>query len=114
MSDLDFKAASHDGYGDDWPISHAGWSVLRKVERYVGISGTAEGLPQLPDSIFLPGYGDDVRRRNAESRGWKQFGRTLTIGRAAVLTKATTAALPAITAGHANRAARPFPISVAR
>ena len=55
MSDLDFKAASHDGYGDDWPISYAEMvPYYEKVERYVGISGMAEGLPQLPDSIFLP------------------------------------------------------------
>ena len=55
MSDLDFKAASHDGYGDDWPISYAEMvPYYEKVERYVGISGMAEGLPQLPDSMFLP------------------------------------------------------------
>ncbi|HLG98673.1 MAG TPA: hypothetical protein VKX49_20345 [Bryobacteraceae bacterium] len=46
MSDLDFKAASHDGYGDDWPISYDEMvPYYEKVERYVGISGQAEGLP---------------------------------------------------------------------
>ncbi len=34
MSDLDFKAASRDGYGDDWPISHADLApYYEKVER---------------------------------------------------------------------------------
>ena len=43
MSDLDFKAATHDGYGDDWPISYDGdGPLLRKGERYVGISGAEE------------------------------------------------------------------------
>src|SRR5258708_13362895 len=56
MSDLDLKAASHDGYGDDWPISHADlFPYYEKVERYVCISGTAEGLEQLPDTLLLPG-----------------------------------------------------------
>jgi len=55
FSDLDFKAASYDGYGMDWPL---GYADLEKyydlVEDYVGISGLAEGLEQLPDSRYLP------------------------------------------------------------
>ena len=55
FSDLDFKAASHDGYGVDWPISYADIEpYYEQVEKCVGISGRREGLAQLPDSIFLP------------------------------------------------------------
>src|SRR3712207_7842740 len=55
LSNLDFKAASHDGYGDDWPISYEELAPFYdQVEEFVGISGRAEGLPQLPDSKFLP------------------------------------------------------------
>ena len=55
LSNLDFKAASHDGYGDDWPISYEDLApYYEQVEEYVGISGRAENLPQLPDSKFLP------------------------------------------------------------
>ncbi len=55
MSDLDFKAASHDGYGEDWPLSYKEMEpYYEMVERYVGISGAAEGNPTLPDSHFLP------------------------------------------------------------
>src|SRR2546429_3299915 len=44
LSDADFKAASRDGYGDDWPISYADLAPYYDiVERYVGISGAAEG-----------------------------------------------------------------------
>ena len=40
LSDLDFKAKSHDGYGDDWPISYADLAPYYDiVEDYVGISG---------------------------------------------------------------------------
>jgi len=53
LSDYDFKAKSHDGYGDDWPISYADLSpYYDKVDLYLGISGVAENLPQLPDSLF--------------------------------------------------------------
>ena len=42
MSDYDFKAASRDGFGDDWPISYADISpYYDKVDTLLGISGTA-------------------------------------------------------------------------
>ncbi len=89
MSDLDFKAASHDGYGDDWPISYAEMvPYYEKVERYVGISGMAEGLPQLPDSIFLPPMEMTCSELAVRKAIKAKFDRTLTIGRTAILTKA--------------------------
>ncbi|MCZ2146561.1 MAG: GMC family oxidoreductase [Bryobacterales bacterium] len=88
FSDLDFKAASHDGYGDDWPISYADMvPYYEEVEKYVGISGASEGLPQLPDSIFQPPMemtcGEELLRRHVKDK----LGRTVTIGRTAILTK---------------------------
>jgi choline dehydrogenase-like flavoprotein len=89
MSDLDFKAASHDGYGADWPISYDEMvPYYELVERYVGISGQAEGLPQLPDSVFLPPMemtcGEELMRDRVKDK----MGRTVTIGRVSILTKA--------------------------
>jgi choline dehydrogenase-like flavoprotein len=89
MSDLDFKAASHDGYGDDWPISYDEMvPYYELVEKYVGISGQAENLPQLPDSVFLPPMemtcGETVLRDKVR----EHMGRVVTIGRVAILTKA--------------------------
>ncbi len=53
LSDYDFKAASRDGYGEDWPISYADIApYYDKVDLYLGISGHKENLPYLPDSIF--------------------------------------------------------------
>jgi choline dehydrogenase-like flavoprotein len=64
LSDLDFKAYSHDGYGQDWPISYADLAPFYDiVEDYVGISGSAESNPALPDGHFLPPHGHDLRRR---------------------------------------------------
>jgi len=54
-SDLDFEANVREGIEIDWPIRYADiepWYDY--VERFAGISGRAEGMPQLPDSQFLP------------------------------------------------------------
>lgn len=87
LSDLDFKAASHDGFGEDWPLSYeelAPW--YDKAERFAGISGAPEGVPQLPDGQFQPpmpmSCGELLLRRTAKAK----FGRTITIGRTANLT----------------------------
>ena len=53
LSDYDFKAASRDGHGVDWPIGYADVApYYDKVDRYLGISGIKENLPWLPDSIY--------------------------------------------------------------
>jgi len=54
-SDNEFKAASRDGYGEDWPISYKELEpYYDRVESFIGVSGSREGLPQLPDGRFLP------------------------------------------------------------
>ena len=89
MSDLDFKAASHDGYGEDWPISFDEMVPYYEiVEKYVGISGRPEGLAQLPDSVFLPPMEMTCAETSMRSRVKSKMNRTVTIGRVAILTKA--------------------------
>ena len=88
MGDIDFKAASRDGFGQDWPISYADLVPhYETVERYIGISGQEEGLPQLPDSIFQPPMemtcGEQILRKEVKAK----LGRTVTIGRVAILTR---------------------------
>lgn len=54
-SELDFEANAKDGYGVDWPIRYkdiAPWYDY--VEPFVGIAGSKEGLPHLPDGKFQP------------------------------------------------------------
>lgn len=54
MSDYDFKAASRDGYGDDWPISYADLAPFYdQVEAFMGLYGTKENLPNLPDGQYV-------------------------------------------------------------
>jgi choline dehydrogenase-like flavoprotein len=53
LSEMDFKANKIDGHGVDWPIRYkdiAPW--YDKVEEYIGVCGTNEGLAQLPDGKF--------------------------------------------------------------
>jgi choline dehydrogenase-like flavoprotein len=55
MADYEFKAASRDGYGMDWPLSYAEISpYYDRVERFIGVSGQREGFSQFPDGEFLP------------------------------------------------------------
>jgi len=88
LSDNDFKAASRDGYGDDWPISYAELSPWYDiVEKYVGITGAAEGNEMLPDGQFLPPMKMSCGEVLLRDRVKAKFNRTVTIGRAAVLTQ---------------------------
>ena len=51
----DFKQKSHDGLGDDWPISYDDVRpYYDRVDRLIGVFGSRENLPNAPDSIFLP------------------------------------------------------------
>ena len=55
LSEFDFSANAKDGVGTDWPIRYkdlAPW--YDHVEKFAGIAGSLEGLPQLPDGQFQP------------------------------------------------------------
>ncbi|HEV8081659.1 MAG TPA: GMC family oxidoreductase [Chitinophagaceae bacterium] len=54
-SDFDFEGPARDGFAVDWPIRYndlAPWYSY--VEKFAGISGNKDGLPNLPDGEFLP------------------------------------------------------------
>ena len=55
FADYDFKPRSRDGLGFDWPIDYADLSpYYDKAERFIGVTGTAEGIRSAPDGIFQP------------------------------------------------------------
>jgi choline dehydrogenase-like flavoprotein len=86
-SPMDFEANARDGVAVDWPIRYRDiepW--YDRVERYIGVSGQALGLPQLPDSQFLPPMELNCVEQHLQSSIKGRFGRTLTIGRVAHLT----------------------------
>ena len=86
-SDLDFEANARDGHGVDWPIRYADiepW--YDHVERFIGVSGRAEGLSQLPDSQFLPPMELNCAEQFVREGLGRSYGdRLLTIGRCAIL-----------------------------
>jgi choline dehydrogenase-like flavoprotein len=90
-SDLDFEANLKDGHGIDWPIRYrdiAPW--YDHVETFAGISGSAEGLPQLPDGRFQPPFEMNCVEKEVKKRVEAAFPeRNLIIGRAAHLTEPT-------------------------
>lgn len=54
-SQFDFDGPARDGFAVPWPITYddlAPW--YSHVEKFVGISGNRDGLPELPDGEFLP------------------------------------------------------------
>lgn len=89
FSEEDFKANEKDGHGIPWPVEYkdiAPWYSY--VEKFAGINGKAEGLPQLPDSEFqkpMPWFAleETVKERLAK----KAPDVTLTNGRVAILTE---------------------------
>ena len=86
FSDLDFKCKTHDGFGDDWPISYAEIEpYYDKAETFIGVSGNRDGLPHLPDGKFMPPMaltcGEQIVRTGA-----KKLGRHVISPRLAMLT----------------------------
>ena len=56
-SDLDFEGPIRDGFAVDWPIRYkdlAPW--YSHVEKFSGIAGSKDALPELPDSECMPGF----------------------------------------------------------
>jgi choline dehydrogenase-like flavoprotein len=105
LSDYEFKAAERDGFGEPWPISYKDLEpYYDQVEEFVGISGSYENLPQLPDSKFLPAMnmtcGEHLLKKGVESN-FKN--RKVIIGRVAILTKAHQGRAACHWCGHCDR-----------
>jgi glucoside 3-dehydrogenase (cytochrome c) catalytic subunit len=86
-SDYEFKAASRDGYGQDWPISYKELEpYYDRVESFIGVSASREGLPQFPDGQFLPPMALSCGAVQAQEVIGKKFGWRVMPDRVAVLT----------------------------
>ncbi|PWT77878.1 MAG: GMC family oxidoreductase [Bacteroidetes bacterium] len=87
-SDLDFEANAKDGIAVDWPIRYkdiAPWYDY--VEDFIGVSGQADGIPQLPDGKFQPPMEMNCVEKFFKSEIEKKFNdRKVIIGRTANLT----------------------------
>lgn len=89
FSEQDFNANRDDKHAIPWPVSYkdiAPWYSY--VEKFIGVNGQKENLPQLPDGEFqkpMPWYALEktIKQRLAK----KEPDITLTNGRAAILTE---------------------------
>ncbi len=89
LSDFDFTANVRDGVGIDWPIRYADIAPwYDHIERYIGVSGSRDGLAQLPDGDFLPPFPMNVFEKHLKKRIKEAFAeRDLIISRMAILTQ---------------------------
>ena len=89
LSDLDFGANAKDGIAVDWPIRYkdiAPWYSY--AEKFAGISGTKDGLPQLPDGEYMPPMEMNCVEKDVAARVKEHYknARTMIIGRTANIT----------------------------
>ena len=88
---LDFEANAKEGVAIPWPVTYdeiAPW--YDKAEIFAGISGSVEGLHQLPDGKFLPPHDLNCVEIDFKKRLDDKLGRKLIIGRCANLTAPLT------------------------
>ena len=88
-SEQDFRANAADGNGIDWPVSYADVAPwYSHVEKFIGVSGQAEGWEQLPDGEFLPPMDYFALEKTVVERVRKKEPQVpITMGRVAILTK---------------------------
>lgn len=89
FSDLDFEANAKEGIGVDWPIRYADIAPWYDyVEEWIGVSGQAEGLPQLPDGKFQPPMEMNCVELDVKAKVEAKIpGRKITMGRTAHITQ---------------------------
>jgi choline dehydrogenase-like flavoprotein len=55
FGDIDFKAASLDGFDVDWPVDYAEMApYFARAEKYMGVASTVQNRPSNPDGEYLP------------------------------------------------------------
>jgi len=94
LSDYEFKARDHDGFGDNWPVSYQELApYYDQCEPLLRVSGRKEGLPQLPDGVFLEDQSNDSQSIARFIASAKQRGIPTTKQRRAQGTLASSANL---------------------
>ncbi|WP_143959744.1 GMC oxidoreductase [Litoribacter populi] len=90
IGDIDFEANLKEGIAVDWPIRYkdlAPWYSY--VEKFAGISGSRDGLAQLPDGDFQPAMEMNCVEKDVAERVKNHFEgkRVITMGRVANITQ---------------------------
>jgi len=88
MNKKDFEANAKEGIAIDWPIRYEDLEPwYAHVEKFVGISGQAEGWEVLPDGHYLPAMPMSAPELYFKDTMMKKLNRPVTVGRVANLTK---------------------------
>ncbi|MEP6845847.1 MAG: GMC family oxidoreductase [Panacibacter sp.] len=90
LSDFDFEANAKEGIAIDWPVRYneiAPWYDY--VEKFAGISGSVEHIPNLPDGQFLPAMDMNCVEKDVSARLKEHYKgeRNMIIGRVANITQ---------------------------
>jgi choline dehydrogenase-like flavoprotein len=108
-SPMDFLSNLEDGHGEDWPIRYedlAPW--YDHVESTIGVSGSLEGLPQLPDGIFQKPMEMNAAEKLLRDATAEHFpDRNVIIGRVAILTEPLDGRRPCHYCGPCERGCIP-------
>jgi len=90
LSDFDFEANVKDGIAVDWPVRYAEIAPWYEyVEKFAGISGSRDGLAQLPDGHFMPAMEMTIVEKDVAARIKEHYKgkRAVIIGRTANITE---------------------------
>ncbi|MCB1020514.1 MAG: GMC family oxidoreductase, partial [Acidobacteria bacterium] len=86
FSQMDFKAKDRDGLGENWPLNYDEISpYYDKAEKFIGVTGTIEGIPSAPDGIFEKPPTPKVHELLAREAG-KKLGIPFIANRRAIIT----------------------------
>jgi choline dehydrogenase-like flavoprotein len=100
---IDFRSATRDGLGDDWPITYDDLApYYDKVESYIGVFGTHENVSSAPDGMFLP----PPKPRCTDlivKKACDKIGVICIPSRLAILTKSVNGRLPCHYCGQCGR-----------
>ncbi|WP_114747815.1 GMC oxidoreductase [Pleomorphovibrio marinus] len=75
LGDIDFEANAKQGIAVDWPVRYkdlAPWYSY--VEKFAGIAGNRDGLPELPDGEFMPAMPFNCVETDVAKRIKDKFG----------------------------------------
>src|SRR5205085_1307331 len=90
LSDFDFGANAKDGIAIDWPVRYAEIAPwYDHAEKFAGISGSIEHLPQLPDGQYMPPMDMTCVEKDVAARIKEHYkgARSMIIGRTANITQ---------------------------
>ncbi len=89
-SEFDFTSPERYGYGQSFPINYndiKDW--YSHVEKFIGVCGSKDGIPSMPDGEFLPAYELNTVELHMQKVLKEKFGRHYVSGRWAHITEPT-------------------------